>query len=174
MIGCWRLTDNRKWNSPARMSDGRSFTDYRSPGLVAKMIQDRIGIDKGKQTYRDYLQSNAKDLLEEMNLNITAENITSNKWANTYAPPPPKNMIVASERSGMDIHDSNLTNGIGFGTHKDNVRKPEMNTSYSDCVNGDFDDPRWGIGPETLVFTKRYASGNGGKVWGWLDHEERA
>lgn len=174
MKGCWRLTDNRNWNSPARMSDGRSFTFYKSSGLIAKMIEDRVGIDKGKQTYRDYLQLNAEELLKEMKMNTMAENFTSNKWANTYAPPPPTNTIVASKRNGMNINETKLTNGIGFGAHKDNVRELEMNTSYSDCVSGDFDDPRWGIGPETLVLTKRYASGHGGKAWGWLDDGERA
>lgn len=174
MKGCWRLTDNRHWNSPARMSDGRSFTDYKSSGLIAQDIQDRIGIDKGKQTYRDYLQTNANTILEEMNSNVKVRNFTSNVWADTYAPPPPKSTISASQRKGMDIKDNNLSNGIGFGTHRDNVRVFEMQTPYSDCVNGDLDDPRWGISPNTLVFTKRYASGHGGNVWRWLDHKERA
>ena len=174
MKNCWRLTDNRHWNSPARMSDGRSFTDYRSPGLVARDLQDRIGIDKGKQTYRDYLQTHGNSILEEMKSNTLSRVFTSNSWANTYAPPPPKNTIIASKRDGVNITNTNVTNGIGFGIHKDNDRVIKINTPYSDCVNGDFEDPRWGISPETLVLTKRYASGQGGNVWGWLDHETRA
>jgi hypothetical protein len=174
MKGCWRLTDNRHWNSPARMSDGRSFTNYKSSGLIAKEIQDRIGIDKGKQTYRDYLQKNGSNLLEEERMKSFANVFTSNVWANGYVPPPPKHTIEASKRDGMDIHETNMTGGIGFGPQIDNVRKFEMQTPYSDCVNEDLEDPRWGISPDTLVLTKRPAASHGGNVWGWLDSNERA
>ena len=171
MKGCWRLTDNRHWNSPAMMSDARSFTDYRSSGIIAKNIQDRIGLDKGKQTYRDYLQSNANTLLESATMTGKANVFTSNTYSNTYAPPPPANTINANAREGMDIDDTGMTNGVGFGKVYENTRSYETQTSYSDCgrdVLG-LEDPRWGISPDTLIFTKRPAASQGGKVWGWLD-----
>lgn len=174
MKGCWRLTDNRHWNSPARMSDGRSFTNYKSSGLIAKEIQDRIGLDKGKQTYRDYLQKNGSTILEQMKMDTLASVFTSNSWANTYAPPPPANTIVASKRDGMEIKDTGFTNGIGFGVPNENIREFPIQTPYANCTGDEFEDPRWGISPDTLVLTKRYASGQGGRVWGWLDSEERA
>jgi hypothetical protein len=171
MKGCWRLTDNRYWNSPARMSDGRLFTNYKSSGLIAKDIQDRIGIDKGKQTYRDYLQANANILLEEQNSKAYANAFTLNSYANTYAPPPPENTIHADQRKGMNIHKTGMTMGIGFGQVQDNTRSYPMQTPYSECGKDELgmDDPRWGISPETLIFTKRDATSQGGNVWGWLD-----
>lgn len=171
MKGCWRLTDNRHWNSPARLSDGRSFTDYRSSGIIAKEIQDRIGIEKGKQTYRDFLQANSLSLLEEKNTKDHANVYTSNAYANTYAPLPPANYISTDARKGMDIHDTGMNNGIGFGKVYDNNKDNLIKTPYSDCGAKElgFEDPRWGISPDTLIFTKRPAASQGGAVWGWLD-----
>lgn len=155
------------------MSDGRSFTNYKSSGVVASEIQDRIGINKGMQPYRDYLQMNATSLLEEEQMNAQAKVFTSNIWANTYAPPPPQNTLVADKRRGMDIRTTQMHGGIGLGKVYENTRNFPMQTPYSDCLEREFDDPRWGISPETLVLTKRPAASQGGGVWGWLDDKER-
>ena len=168
MNGSWRVTDNRHWNSPARMSDGRLFTNYKSPAVVALDLEKEIGILKGLQTWRDYLQSNAGVIREERSMQAKANAHTSDNWANSYAPPGPKYIIKDNK-----VTETNIVGGIGSQVtdHRELTKTYEQQTPYSGPSHNkmELDDPRWGITPETLVLTRRNASSQGGNVWGWLD-----
>jgi len=164
----WRVTDNRHWNSPARMSDGRLFTNYKSPAVVALDLEKEIGISKGLQTWRDYLQKNAEVIQEQRSTQIKASAHTSDIWADSYVPPGPKYVVKDKQ-----VKETNIVGGIGSQVTevREQTKNHERQTPYSGPpqTQMNLDDPRWGITPETLVLTKRNAVSQGGSVWGWLD-----
>lgn len=169
----WRLTDNRHWDSPARMSDGRSFTNYTSSAIVASEIQDRIGLNKGTQVYRDFLQANANKLIAEERVNTYTQLYTQNPWAQSYSPPITGSVISTNARNGSEVTD--ITGGHGVQTTPiiERMTQPGMRVPHSKPNIVELDDPRWGISPATLVLTKRHASPQGGNVWGWLNSDSR-
>ena len=57
-----KVTDNVELDFPARMSDGRQFTDYRQNCL----LNNNLSQGKGSWEYRNYLTQNAVQLQQQM------------------------------------------------------------------------------------------------------------
>lgn len=180
----WRTTDNRHWDSPARMSDGRSLTTYQTAAIRAAQIQDRIGISKQTMEYNEYLQKHANKLVKEYEQTLFLKNVVQDPWTLMFAPPQPSAVIETGltkhGRGSMRITETNARNGIGVQTTpiQDNTKEATVKVPISDYSANtgaiDLDDPRWGISPDTLVLTKRDASAQGGRVWGWLHSNDNA
>ena len=63
MSSCYKTTNNKYFNAPPRMSDGRHFTDYRpSHELNMKISQDNDINDSYE--YRQFLIDNGEKLMD--------------------------------------------------------------------------------------------------------------
>lgn len=172
---CWRLTDNRHWDSPARMADGRIFTDWRSACKINNDIATRAGMGKG-------LSHSYSDMLQQTNGAIIYRNIAESRavsgdpWARIYIPPPAKQIIVPVARQGVEMLEQNVPNAIGAVVDsgknevKTNGSLSQGNPRISDCSAHVMPtcDPRWGLSPSTLVLNLRDAAPNGGNTTSWL------
>tara|TARA_B100001287_G_C22583786_1_gene482242 strand:+ start:477 stop:815 length:339 start_codon:yes stop_codon:yes gene_type:complete len=58
-----KVTDNVELDFPARMADGRMFTDYRQNCL----LNNNIAQGKGSWEYRDFLINNSEELMKKFN-----------------------------------------------------------------------------------------------------------
>lgn len=64
---CKRATNNKHFDCPARMADGRLFTDYRPRGSVNfKFANDGSGKQLDSYKYRQYLMQNADRIMRDM------------------------------------------------------------------------------------------------------------
>lgn len=61
---CDKVSNNKYFNCPARMDDGRQFTDYRSSDYVNNIIRMTSGT-MSSYDYRQYLINNANELMKE-------------------------------------------------------------------------------------------------------------
>ena len=63
MNSCNRTTNNKYFNCPPRMSDGRHFTDYRSHNYVNDLIQTSNRTTSNYE-YRQFLIHNAEKIMK--------------------------------------------------------------------------------------------------------------
>lgn len=61
---CFKVSNNKYFNCPALMSDGRTFTDYRPNCLVDQSILKENKINSSYE-YRQFLMKNASKFIEE-------------------------------------------------------------------------------------------------------------
>jgi hypothetical protein len=59
---CNKTSNNKYFNSPARMDDGRAFTDYRASTSVDDMIRYSNNV-MGSYEYRQFLIHNATNIM---------------------------------------------------------------------------------------------------------------
>ena len=76
-----KVTDNHQLDFPARMSDGRQFTDYR-PNCF---LNNELGQNMGSWQYRTYLTRNASQIHNQF---VEIENKNSACESCTGAPVP--------------------------------------------------------------------------------------
>lgn len=172
---CWRLTDNRHWDSPGRMSDGRIFTDWRSACTRNNAIAEKAGISKGlSHSYSDMLQQmNGSRMCRQIS---EARAVTGDPWGRAYTPPPPKQVIVPVSRQGVELLVQDVPGAIGATVNSGksdvqyNGRPSQGGSRVSDCGTPAMPrcDSRWGLSSETLVLNLRDASAGGGSTTGWL------
>lgn len=172
---CWRLTDNRHWDSPGRMSDGRTFTDWRSNCTMNNGIATKAGMRGGlSYPYSNMLQQTNGAMVYR---NIAEANIVTNDpWGRSYVPPSPKQVIVPVARQGVEMLVQDIPGAIGAIVDSGNSRDvstshlSQGNTRVSDCSAPAMPrcDPRWGLSPETLVLNLRDAAPGGGSTTAWL------
>lgn len=163
-MSCWRTTDNRHYDSPARMSDGRLFTDYRSPAVQNRLLASQLGFPSvGTDPYRSILQSSGNVLLEQDKRLWEIKATSSDQWKHAYAPPPPQYGIFPDSRDGVDIRA--YTTGIGarvFNTPQPLKHTPPVpqiqSVPPSICGPTSLNSPMWAIHPQTLVFQIRPAA----------------
>lgn len=105
---CNKTSNNKYFNCPARMDDGRAFTDYRPSSDVENMIQYSNNIMSSYQ-YRQFLIHNADKI---MNVNTTYSN---NKLScdNCDAVDVPFNTVCDVNTQISKCHNINQ-NGIGI------------------------------------------------------------
>lgn len=68
---CNKSSNNKYFNCPALMSDGRQFTDYRPSNYVNNLIRMTAGV-MGSYDYRQFLINNA-ELLMQANIQYAYE-----------------------------------------------------------------------------------------------------
>ena len=176
MNNCWRLTDNRHWDSPGRMSDGRTFTDWRSICKTNEEIAKRANIAPRSQMYSELLQSSHGFTTER---GLTEEKVvTGDKWGLEYTPPPPKGYIVADARNGTTIIETAQPDGIGLQVetrgwvHQDSTGRLSQNPHVVPSVCGPLSvrSPSWGLSPDTLILNMRPAQTAGGSTTAWIEN----
>ena len=100
-----KVIDNFK-DFPARMSDGRLFTDYRSSGIL-NLHEEEL---KSTLEYRQYLQNNADKIID--NNYLVAENLTKCDDCTGYEVVDPAVLVTCGKEGCSQEVASN--NGIGL------------------------------------------------------------
>ena len=60
-----KVSNNRYLNCPARMDDGRHFTNYEQNMKTNKTIENKNNIKQDSNAYREFLIKNAKTLMQQ-------------------------------------------------------------------------------------------------------------
>ena len=116
MSTCYKTSDNKYFNCPPRMSDGRHFTDYRPNCHVNDMVKTDNNISNSFQ-YRQFLQQNGEQLMNKHREIVCEKNNcgpcdeTKEKFGSTAL--PEKYMFVTDGRIGKMV--LNDVNGVGTG-----------------------------------------------------------
>ena len=63
MSSCYKTSNNKYFNCPPRMSDGRGFTDYRPSCYTENLIRSKNGLNNSFQN-RMFLTHNAENLMQ--------------------------------------------------------------------------------------------------------------
>ena len=102
-----KVTDNVELDFPARMSDGRQFTDYRQNCI----INNNISKGMGSWEYRNYLTNNSNELRKTLLKH--QEDITACKKCSDNTVLPVKTIMNCSP-TGCN-YQMNDPNGLGLG-----------------------------------------------------------
>ena len=62
-MSCYKSSNNKFFNSAARMSDGRNFTDYRPNHEINKHIIDNNGL-ANMHNYRMFLSRHTDEIIK--------------------------------------------------------------------------------------------------------------
>ncbi len=103
-----KTSNNKYFDCPARMDDGRAFTDYRPRSTVDNMIRINNGIQSSYE-YRQFLMHNATKIMDVNNM-YTEDKVGCNSC--NYKPPRFHTDCNINEDSSLcNIADPN---GIGL------------------------------------------------------------
>ena len=102
-----KVTDNVELDFPARMSDGRMFTDYRQNCL----LNNGLAKGRGSWEYRNYLTENADQLMIEFTKAQEAVTACTKCTDNTVLP---VRTILNCDPEGCNYMLNN-PNGLGQG-----------------------------------------------------------
>ena len=105
---CNKTSNNKYFNSPARMDDGRAFTDYRASTSVDDMIRYSNNV-MGSYEYRQFLIHNALNIMK-VNQDYTQEKIGN---GSCNASPIPFNETCDVNKSWSKCNITNR-NGVGL------------------------------------------------------------
>jgi hypothetical protein len=169
-MSCWRVTDNRHYDSPARMSDGRLFTDYRTSAVQNRLLASQIGGNVGTDPYRTTLQQSGRVFLEQQARMWEIRATSGDQWKQAYAPPPPHYGIIPDARNGVELQV--YKGGVGTRvlnnsqplkhshSHSHSHSRPSMIESVPPSICGptSLNSPTWGVHPDTLMFQIRPAA----------------
>ena len=106
------MTDNYFMNFPARMQDGRLFTDYRSSCILNSKSLSMSSLD-----YRNYLTNNADNIIKN-NMNITEELIKCTECSDYSIIPP---YVTMECNSNNCIQKDIKPDGVGIEIVKNNL-----------------------------------------------------
>ena len=102
-----KVTDNVELDFPARMSDGRMFTDYRQNCI----LNNNISRGMGSWEYRNYLTNNANQVHKNYMSNLESK-LKCNKCSdNTVLP---VKTVLNCNPTGCN-YELNDPNGLGQG-----------------------------------------------------------
>lgn len=136
---CYKTTNNRYFNCPPRMDDGRHFTDYRPTCDVNTYIAINNNV-KNSNDYRMFLMDNAEKLININRLYTTQIN-SCGPCAEPYNQGtmlPEKNMLACDKN--VCKNSLNVLTGLGQGrnygnkTNCGNNWKWPKNVPYSGCA----------------------------------------
>ena len=103
-----RVTDNHEPKLPARMSDGRPFTDYRSNCY----LNNEMGQNMGSWQYRTFLMRNATEIHKK----FVDEQVQKNACQGcTCAPVPDVKTVVDCTNQRTCWYNIKDQNGLGQG-----------------------------------------------------------
>lgn len=113
-MDCYRTSNNKFFNAPPRMADGRHFTDYRPNCHVNNMIRNNNQVFNSFD-YRLFLTRNAEKI---MDANLNHANI-KNAVTQCKKPYETGTMLPEQDRVYCDKHnckvEDNDSNGLGRG-----------------------------------------------------------
>ena len=106
---CNKTSNNKYFGSPARMDDGRSFTDYRSSSSVDDMIRYSNNL-LNSYDYRQFLIHNADNIINIKN-RYTQDKISNVNCNQNSIPSINTVCDVNKESSFCNVFDKN---GVGL------------------------------------------------------------
>ena len=109
-----KVTDNVELDFPARMNDGRQFTDY-SPNC---QMNFHIAGDQGSWSERQYLIHNAEQIHQQMVSDMEAQTACTKCPDNTVLP------VKTSVTCYPDMCKYNVVNKGGLGQGRDYRESP--------------------------------------------------
>ena len=140
MMNCNKTTNNKYFNCPPRMSDGRHFTDYRPICDVDSIINNTNNLTTSHES-RKYLTNNALNLIEQNRQNSCIKNCCS------PCQDPYNQGTMLSEKNIVSCNSNNCNtmdlnnNGLGLGRKyvnndscKNLPNKLPVNQTYSCCA----------------------------------------
>ena len=102
-----RVTDNVELDFPARMADGRLFTDYKQNCL----LNNKISKGMGSFEFKNYLTQNGESIRQSM-INLMEQNTACTKCSDNTVLPVKTVMNCSPE--GCNYQMNNM-NGLGKG-----------------------------------------------------------
>ena len=124
-MSCYRSSNNRFFNSPSRMADGRLFTDYRPNFEMNRYIESGNKI-KNTQDYRMFLSRNGEKIIEKNKEYI----MLKNGMTDCMEPYHIGTMLPEKSRVVCDQHTCKVVqvdpNGVGQGREYDPNKKNEI------------------------------------------------
>jgi hypothetical protein len=142
-MSCYRSSNNKFFNSPSRMADGRLFTDYRPNAELNRYIEEKNKI-KNTHDYRMFLERNGQKIAKKNSDYI----FTKNGMAKCMEPYHIGTMLQEKTRVVCDQHTCRVVevnpNGHGQGREYSTLGKnelltplmnPEMDLSDNACVS---------------------------------------
>jgi len=106
-----KVTDNVELDFPARMSDGRQFTDYRQNCI----LNNALSQGKGSWEYRTFLTNNSIQIHDQMMTTLESQFACNSCTDNTVLP---VKTIQNCNAVGCN-YTMNDPNGIGLGRNYD-------------------------------------------------------
>ena len=101
-----RVTDNVELNFPARMADGRQFTDY-NPNC---MFNNTLSNGASSWVYRNFLTQNAEEIRKSLHEVAESQTACSNCESNTVIP----DKIIQNCSPTGCTYQMNDENGVGI------------------------------------------------------------
>ena len=122
-MNCFRTSNNKHFNAPQRMSDGRNFTDYRPNYELNQTLKEKNKLDNS-HNYRNFLNNNAEKIIEENRVFSASKNALY-KCKEPYhigTMVPEKTKIICNAHSCNRV--LNDKNGFGEGRTYNTTDKP--------------------------------------------------
>tara|TARA_B110001469_G_C9636615_1_gene319290 strand:- start:1607 stop:2062 length:456 start_codon:yes stop_codon:yes gene_type:complete len=144
-MNCYKASNNKFFNSVAKMSDGRTFTDYRPNNEINEHILSNNKV-ANMHNYRMFLSRNAKAIMEKNNEYM----FLKNGLYNCKKPYEIGTMLPEQTRVVCDEHNCKrvLVNENGIGQGREYVTKgpnklldPILNQEIRDdnvCSNNNY------------------------------------
>lgn len=130
-MNCQKTSDNKFFDCPARMNDGRQFTDYRPSCDMESST--RVGMSS--YDYRMFLTQNASQLMDKNRSSAASTSLCSVCDGNTV--PPPSVVQICTEKDQC-TYQAGSPYGIGlmiknsiFPEKCSDVKAPKNNVCYS-------------------------------------------
>lgn len=123
MSNCNKATNNKYFNCPPRMADGRMFTSYAANTDVNGKLKNKHA-PKGSNEYRHYLTKNAMVL-------INSERLANNETNGCMNESRTSTMLAEQSQRTCDKQSCSIkmVNSDGLGTGRGYYSSPET----SDC-----------------------------------------
>ena len=156
-MSCHKTSDNKHFDCPPRMDDGRHFTDYRTNCHINNLVRSNNAISNSHQ-YRMFLTHNGERL---MNLNRAYATQKNNcgDCDETMLPEQTSTSCDANSCNTQMRNPSGLGNGRNNGSNSDceNLSKNVRKNNLSSCCANSNDLFNYYNHADTL------AQGNSGK-----------
>ena len=142
-MSCYRSSNNKFFNSPARMADGRLFTDYRPNFEMNRYIESGNKI-KNTQDYRMFLSRNGEKIIEKNSEYIFLKNGMTNCMEPYHVGTmlPEKTRVVCDQHTCrvVDVDPNGHGQGREYVTTGENelltpLMKPPMELDSNACVS---------------------------------------
>ena len=123
MNGCKYASNNQYFNAPARMADGRLFTNYKNSYEMNKALEKQVNVN-GPEQYRKYLNKNSLQLRKQLD-EQRCEKVC------TYPCMDPKRGTLVPEKVMETCGKNNCrftlsySDGVGMGRGNTNINAPE-------------------------------------------------
>jgi len=132
MSNCYKTSNNKYFQCPPRMSDGRHFTDYRSSDTINNMIRADNNISNSLNS-KLFMQQNANALIEKQREHACELNCcgpcpitqTSKEPFDVGTMVPEQYMFITDGRTSKYV--LNDVNGIGTGRNYFPLNKSACN-----------------------------------------------